>query len=207
MTDVTVKELAELVGVSTVTIRSKLGSLPAKTTRLRGQNVYESAYALKQIYLGDADADALDLSQERARLAKAQANITEMQEAELRGELVRIGEVEAYWAQIFNNIKAQLIGLPRRAGHLVLGVSNLGEVENVILTEIETTLHELADFVPVPDHQSPADVEAAAAADDEPVGGSVPATEQRDKRRTRKVADKPRAVPKGADGRRGRSKH
>jgi hypothetical protein len=206
MTDVSTRELAELCGLNVETIRLKVKELPAKPGPNR-QNLYDSTVALRLIFLGDKDADALDLSQERARLAKSQANITEMQEAELRNELVRGGEVETYWAQIIINAKMQLMGLPRRIGHLVLGVPTLGEVESVIAAEVEATLSELAGFVPLPSPADPAVVASAAATDDEPVGGPVSAPVERNQRRTRKVADKPRAVPKRHDGRGRRPKH
>ena len=205
MSDLTVRELSELTGMSLPMVRPRLQGLPTKPGKANAV-LYDSREALRALYVTDSGGDDLDLSQERARLAKAQANITEMQEAELRGELVRSGEVIAHWQAIITNAKTQLLGLPRRIGHLVLGVPTLGEVENVILAEIETTLHELADFVPVPPHATDAGVEAAAAADDEPVGGPVPEAVVGDKRRARKVADKPRAVPAGDDGRRRRSR-
>ncbi len=205
MTDVTTRELAELCGLNAETIRLKVKELPAKPGPNRA-NLYDSAVALRLIFLGDKDADALDLGQERARLARAQADITEMQREELRNELVRGSEVETYWSQIIINAKMQLMGLPRRIGHLVLGVPTLGEVESVITAEVEATLKELSDFLPLPSPKDPAVVEAAAAPDDEPVGGPVSAPVERNQRRTRKVADKPRAVPKGHDGRRGRPK-
>jgi len=205
MTDVSTRELAELCGLNVETIRLKVKDLPAKPGPKRA-NLYDSAVALRLIFLGDKDADTLDLGQERARLARHQANITAMQEDELRAELVRGGEVEAYWSQIIINAKLQLAGLARRIGHLVLGVPTLGEVESVIAAEVEATLNELADFVPLPSPADSAVVAPAAAADDEPVGGPVPAPVERDKRRARKVADKPRAVPKGHAGRGRRSK-
>lgn len=206
MSDLTVRELAELTGMSQPMIRPRLQGLATKPGKANAV-LYDSREALRALYVTDSGGDDLDLSQERARLAKAQANITEMQEAELRGELVRSGEVISHWQAIITNAKTQLLGLPRRIGHLVLGVPTLGEVESVILAEVETTLHELADFVPVPPHPADAGVEAAAAPDDEPVGGPVQEAVVGDKRRARKVADKPRAVPKGDDGRRRRSGH
>lgn len=207
MSDVTLRELAGLAGFPIDVLRIRLRGLPTKPGP-RNAALYDSVAALRQIFIGDASASAddLDLSQERARLAKAQANITEMQEAELRGELVRGSEVIDYWAQIIVNAKTQLLALPRRVGHLVLGVPTLGEVESVILAEVETTLRELADFAPVPSPGTEQEVVAAAAPDDEPVGGRVPPPVERDKRRTRKVADQPGAVPAGDDGRRRRSK-
>jgi hypothetical protein len=206
MTDLSLKELAALTGIGTVVIRGRLANLPTRPGA-RNANLYDSRDALRLIYVTEASADDLDLSQERARLAKAQANITEMQEAELRGEMVRASEVISYWQTIITNAKIQLLGLPRRIGHLVLGVPTLGEVESVILAEVETTLHDLADFVPVPARRGESDVAAAAPADDEPVGGPVSPPVQRNKRRTRKVADEPRPVPTGHDGRGRRSKH
>jgi phage terminase Nu1 subunit (DNA packaging protein) len=203
MTDVTIRELAAWTGIGAVVIRGRLNNLPAKPGP-RNASLYDSRDALRLIYITEASADDLDLSQERARLAKAQADITEMQREELRAELVRGGEVEAYWSQIIINAKLQLAGLARRIGHLVLGVPTLGEVESVIAAEVEATLNELADFVPLPSPADSAVVAPAATADDEPVGGPVQAPVERDKRRTRKVADKPRAVPKGHAGRRGR---
>ena len=208
MSDISLRDLAELTGITKDTLSIRLRGLSARPGP-RNSNLYDSRDALRRIYASETGGgeDDLDLSQERARLAKSQANITEMQEAELRNELVRASEVTTYWSAILSNARVQLLSLPKRVGHLVLGVPTLGEVENVILTEIETTLHELADFVPIPDHRHSEVVEAAAPADDEPVGGPVPAPVERNQRRTRKVADKPSAVPESHDGRGRRPKY
>ena len=108
MSDLTVRELSELTGLSLPMVRPRLQGLPTKP----GKNnavLYDYREALRALYVTDSGGDDLDLSQERARLAKAQANITEMQEQELRGELVRSNEVIGYWQAIITNAKTQLL--------------------------------------------------------------------------------------------------
>jgi phage terminase Nu1 subunit (DNA packaging protein) len=57
----------------------------------------------------------LDLTAERARLAKAQADKTELEVAELRGELVSAQEVIEAWTQYIAAIRARLLALPSKA--------------------------------------------------------------------------------------------
>jgi phage terminase Nu1 subunit (DNA packaging protein) len=61
------------------------------------------------------DGEALDLSAERARLARAQADKTELELAELRGEHVRITDVTDAWSQHIAAVRAKLLALPSKA--------------------------------------------------------------------------------------------
>ena len=62
---------------------------------------------------GDA-AEALTLTGERARLARAQAEAVEMKNAALRGELVRAEEVERTWSDVLRQVRARILAVPSR---------------------------------------------------------------------------------------------
>ena len=86
-----ISQLSALTGIHRGTVSKLLKDLPAHPGK-KNAIVYESMEALPVLYQstpgktkGPAD---LDLSRERARLAHHQANVTAMQEAELKGQLV-----------------------------------------------------------------------------------------------------------------------
>lgn len=72
-----------------------------------------------------SDEQALTLTGERARLARAQADAQELKNATLRGQLVLAIEVEREWSGTMRNLRSQLLAVPsrvrQRLGHLTSG--------------------------------------------------------------------------------------
>jgi terminase small subunit / prophage DNA-packing protein len=62
---------------------------------------------------GDEDA-ALNLTAERARLAKEQADAQEMKNAQARGELVPAVEVERAWGDVLRDVRSRIMAVPSR---------------------------------------------------------------------------------------------
>lgn len=82
---------------------------------------------------GDVGADA------RARLGTAQAALAEAKAAQLRGELVEVAGVEAFW-------KRKLIAFRNRVLAVPSCVRDLSARQNMTLTqELRAALTELAD--------------------------------------------------------------
>jgi phage terminase Nu1 subunit (DNA packaging protein) len=131
-------QLSELTGRSPDTIRQRLDGLdPAKQDgRTRW---YASRDALPRIY------EALDLSAERARLAREQADGLAMKNAQMRGELVPIADVEAGYLAITSPIATKLDGLPSKAAPEVRATSTDAEAEAVLRRHITEARTELAD--------------------------------------------------------------
>ena len=56
----------------------------------------------------------LDLTKERARLAKEQADGAAIKNAAARGELIDAGEVERGWSNILRKLQARMLAVPSR---------------------------------------------------------------------------------------------
>lgn len=57
---------------------------------------------------------AAQLTAERARLAKEQADAQALKNAKLRGELVEAGEVERAWSDVLRQVRARILSVPSR---------------------------------------------------------------------------------------------
>jgi phage terminase Nu1 subunit (DNA packaging protein) len=72
-----------------------------------------------------SEEQALTLTGERARLARAQADAQELKNATLRGLLVPAIEVEREWSGTLRSLRSQLLAVPsrvrQRLGHLTTG--------------------------------------------------------------------------------------
>ncbi|TRD22087.1 terminase small subunit [Palleronia caenipelagi] len=70
---------------------------------------------LRGIASGWGSADqAANLTAERTRLAKEQADAQALKNAKLRDELVDAGEVERAWADILRQVRARILAVPSR---------------------------------------------------------------------------------------------
>lgn len=61
------------------------------------------------------EEQVLDLTKERARLAKEQADEKEIKNAVLRGDLLPARDVEATWADFLRGLRSRMLALPSRA--------------------------------------------------------------------------------------------
>ena len=68
---------------------------------------------------------------ERARLAKAQAELVETKAAKLRGELVPASEVEAEWSGVMRTVRAGMLAVPSRCAQRLphLSAHDLADIE------------------------------------------------------------------------------
>jgi phage terminase Nu1 subunit (DNA packaging protein) len=55
-------------------------------------------------------------TEQRARLASAQADLAELKAAERRGELLDAAEVERTWGGVLRTVRASLLAVPSRVG-------------------------------------------------------------------------------------------
>lgn len=92
-----------------------------------------------------SDGEVLDLTAERAKLAKAQSETAELKNAELRGELIRRDELRSAWADRVLSWKERLRAIPAAATVHVPGFS--AAMGRALATLIDETLTELADGV------------------------------------------------------------
>ena len=96
---------------------------------------------------GAGDGEDLDLSAERARLTKAQADLAEMEAATRRGELIATKPLKAALAQMDIAVKDRLLAVPMAGAHRALEASEkLGArgIAEIYRGEIHAALEDLA---------------------------------------------------------------
>ena len=88
-----------------------------------------------------AEAEGLDLVQERARLAAAQADAQEMRNRLMAGETLMADEVERVLGAVVEATRARLIAIPSKAAPSLVGITSVS-VMQARLTEL---IHEALD--------------------------------------------------------------
>ena len=113
------KDLCELLALSS----GALADLKKRGIAVHlGHDAYDleatvSAYVqhLRGIAAGWGSADqAVQLTTERARLAKEQADAQALKNAKLRGEQVDAAEVERAWADVLRQVRSRILSVPSR---------------------------------------------------------------------------------------------
>lgn len=85
------------------------------------------------------------LTEERARLASAQAEMQEMKNAALRGETVQVSAVEAEWDGVLRLVRSRLLSVPSRVR---ARLGHIGQMEAAVIDrEIRDALTELGEDI------------------------------------------------------------
>jgi phage terminase Nu1 subunit (DNA packaging protein) len=141
------QELAELLGISVETVCAlALKNIAIRVSRGRydlRESVKRYCAHLRATAAGrGGESGVLNLTEQRARLAREQANIAGLKASKLRGELVPVSEVEARWRGVLTAVRSRLLAVPSRvrsrAPHLAAT-----DVE-IVDKEIREALEELA---------------------------------------------------------------
>jgi phage terminase Nu1 subunit (DNA packaging protein) len=139
---VTLEGLARITGRTYRTIRDRLSVLEPVKRSTRGI-FYDSRKALALIYDdGGRDPEGLDLSRERAALARMQRRKLEIEVARLRGKLVPVEQVGRALEFLAVTFRSRLLALPRKLA-LQIAPGNPREAESKIETEARAILEEL----------------------------------------------------------------
>lgn len=172
------------------------GLAPDEQETDKGGRVHRKWKMAKVVnYLVDRSSpEDLDLDDERAGLAKEQKDRVAMENAVRRGELVDLNVVAEELGRAFTAFRQKMLAAPSKlAPNVNPDKPNVardiieGEVHR-ILDELVTHFEQAADReLLAAAGESGEDTTATAEAQDLGVGGSVPATEQRNVRRTRTV--------------------
>ena len=117
-------------------------------------------------HLADPGGDgALDLSQERAKLARLQQQKLELELAEVRGEVCRVPVVVQHWQGMVMSMRAVLLNLPSRVAGRV-PPEQQAAVLQVTTSEVHAALQAIATD-PLP-YEVRRRVEGRVEQDDEP---------------------------------------
>lgn len=104
---------------------------------------------LREVAAGRSSSDGPDLTAERARLAKEQADAQEMKNAVSRGELLARADVTAAVTASFARVRARLLAMPSKLVPTILGITSPSELKEKFSDAINEALAELAGTVVV----------------------------------------------------------
>jgi len=82
------------------------------------------------------------LSNEKERLTRLQADAQELKNAQIRGEMVEIAEVERQWQNILRVVRSGLLALPSRVASILPHLTRADKT--AIEREVRSILEELA---------------------------------------------------------------
>lgn len=140
----TLNQLSDWTGHDRRTIKKRLEGLPFIDNGNAG-HVYDSALALKRIYLGEPNPTGdLDPQQERAALDAAHRRLAEIEIAKREGELVETGLVQAHWCDMAARVRSKLLNLPNRIATETAAMTDYATIERSAKSLIHETLSELA---------------------------------------------------------------
>ena len=145
----TIAELARVLGRSERVIggRKQDGRIPLTTDgeidlwAIVRRGMEGAASDQKRSAKGDG---ALILEDERARLAKEQADAQEMKNAVARGDLIPRTSVVTGMEMAFSAARARLLGLPSKAAPLLMGKTNVAEARDLLAGMVNDVCGELA---------------------------------------------------------------
>lgn len=139
-------QLSEMTGMTYRTIKGRLNGMDPVGTGKNNALLFETKDVLPVLYGDPAVHERLNLEQERARLAKEQADRVEMENAKERKELLPADEVEPFWAAVINNAKTLLLGLPAKIAPLAAELQDPVKIQKEATVLVKDALAELAEF-------------------------------------------------------------
>ena len=89
-----------------------------------------------------------DYEEARARKVAAEAEITELELAKVRGELVVADDVVTAWSDTLSSLKAKLVSIPSKAAPIVAAEDSAGGCQQVLDELIREALEELSNYDP-----------------------------------------------------------
>ena len=119
--------------------------LPHERTKSGGYEINSAAmmaWRCEQAMQGKTADNQLDLGRERARLARAQSEKTELELAERRGELVEVAEVRATVYELAKQARDALTLLPARLSPQLEGLDQHA-IERKMVAEIADICEQL----------------------------------------------------------------
>lgn len=146
--------------------------------------------ALVTYYVARRFGAGEEFDDQRQRLAAAQAERVEHDNAVRRGELAQKVDVTRFWAECVTNMKQKAMAMGQKLAPRLVNIGDANIIATAIRAEVRAFLAELVDYEPSGVVAAAESGEGTAAGTDgEPVGGSRAATLQRKQRRARAVAN------------------
>lgn len=136
-----ISHIASEAGVSTRTVKKRCEGLtqqkgPKNSIVLDTRDAYRAIFEKR-------DSEDLDLQQERARLAKEQADKYELENELRRKKQLDADEVQEMMTECAAAVRAKLLPLPVKLARVAQAAESLQEIEQAVKTEIYAALNEL----------------------------------------------------------------
>lgn len=183
------QQAALLIGVTSRTLRDWADAPRNRDGTYHGPDLVQWLIARR-----GADAEFDD---QRQRLAAAQAEKVEHENALRRGEMARMQDVERHWSGAIGAARAKILGVPTKLGPQLVNIGDANLIVSAIRAELHAALAELAGYEPplepeqcgAGDSEGVSVVGAASDIDGERVGGSRAAAVRRKRRGAGAVED------------------
>lgn len=144
----TIVEIAKHIGVTPKYVQDLIneGVIDRKDRGTYDINECRDAYIkkLREAAAGRANSGDLNLTDERARLAKEQADAKEMENAITRGELVYIEDVAKRVEVALSKVKIKILAIPTKVAPEAAAADDAKEVQALIERHIIEALNELS---------------------------------------------------------------
>ena len=146
----TQKDVYTHLGISKTTLVNLIdkGVIPHSPAGKYDVDACREAYIsnLREVAAGRAAGGSLDLGEERARLAKEQADAKEMENDILRGDLVYIADVADVAEKQFAKVRSKLLSVPTKAAPEAAACATVKEVQALLERAITEALNDLVGF-------------------------------------------------------------
>jgi phage terminase Nu1 subunit (DNA packaging protein) len=148
MREISGSELAELTGKTWRTVKALLEAASIRPRRRQGRaDLYDSEIALSALYL--SPGDGMEYDDQRQRLAAAQAEKVEHDNAVRRGELAPRADVVRFWAECQVAARAKFLGIGTKLSPRLVNIADANVIAAAIRAEVIAALAEFVDFEPV----------------------------------------------------------
>lgn len=119
-----------------------------------GRNRYDLAQAIGgyiKFMTGGADTSkdvSNDYHAERAKLTKTKREITEIELAQLRGEVHAAKDIKTIVSGMLIAFRSQLLAMPTRIAPMLLAQTELTRIQEILRSEVYECLSELSEYNP-----------------------------------------------------------
>jgi phage terminase Nu1 subunit (DNA packaging protein) len=137
-----IDQLVQLSRSSFRTVKARLADLAPIDTD--GNSIFYDGHDALMILLNETQSEELDLSAERAKLAKVQTARAELELAVRRNEYVTIDEVIEGVEREYTAIRQALLAIPKKLASDLVNISDPFTIQNEIDKEINNVLEELS---------------------------------------------------------------
>jgi hypothetical protein len=114
----------------------------------RNKDSTYSGPALVAYYVAKVSGNTDEYDDQRQRLAAAQAEKVEHENAVRRGELADMHEVARHWTDFVVNARAKALAMPSKLSARLVNIGDASIISAAIRAEVHAFLVELADYAP-----------------------------------------------------------